>query len=44
MSIGRICLCVILAVLLVLFLWFCTPAPPKCLKIGSMPIGGDCRR
>jgi hypothetical protein len=40
MSIGRICLCIILAALLGFFLMFCMPPPPKCLKIGSMPLAG----
>lgn len=43
MNVGRAIYCAILSALLVLFLLFCIPAPPKCLKIGSMPIGGDCR-
>jgi hypothetical protein len=43
-DIGRSLLCVIMSALLVLFWLFCMPAPPKCLEIGSMPIGGDCRR
>jgi hypothetical protein len=34
--------CAILSALLVLFWLFCMPVPPKCMEIGSMPIGGDC--
>jgi hypothetical protein len=39
MSIGRIlCAAAIVA------LWVWRSPPPKCMEIGSMPIGGDCRR
>ena len=42
-DVGRALLIILCAAAIVALL-VSAPPPPKCIEIGSMPIGGDCRR